>query len=83
MWMVLTENLTDDTGRFLGLAGVPQSETVHSEKHPSMYRLESITHIRKRPGHDHRHGVVDVRTPHLLVYIHLLNPTCLYFIFHI
>ena len=83
MRMVLTENLSDDTGRLLCLAGMSEAKSVHSEQHSSVYRLETVTHVREGPGYDHRHGVVDIGTPHLLVDVHLLYPTCFYFVFHI
>ena len=82
MRMELTENFSDDTCRLLGLACMPESKSVHSEKHPSVHRLETIPHIRKSTGHYDRHRIVDVRASHLLVDVHLLYPTCLYLIFH-
>ena len=83
MRMILTKDLTDDTGRLLCLACMSETEAVHSEKDSSMYRLETVTHVREGPGHDYRHGVVDVGTPHLFVDVHLLNSTCFSFVFHI
>ena len=74
MRMILTQDLTDDTGRLFSLAGVSQSQSIHSEQHSSMDRLESVTHVRKGPGHDYRHGVIDVGTLHLLIDVDLLNP---------
>ena len=83
MRVVLTENLSDDAGRFLGLACMSESKSVHSEKHSSVNRLESVTHIRKRSRDNHRHGVIDISTPHLLVNVNLLDSSGLYFIFNI
>ena len=81
--MIFTQNLTYDTGRFLCLARGSETKAIHSEKHPPVDRFEAVPDIRKRPGHDNRHGVIDIRTLHLLVNVDLLYPACIYFIFHI
>ena len=74
--MVFTQHLTDYSGRFLRLAGIVQSESRHTEKHPSVDRFHTVPHIRQCPGHYDRHGIVDIRTAHLSVDIDRLDPSC-------
>ena len=81
MRMVLTEYLTDNTGRLLGLCSMAESESVDTVKHTSMYRFESVPHIWQGSRNNDRHRVVDIRTPHLLVNVDLFDPAGLYFCF--
>ena len=66
----LTQYVSHNSRRFLGLSGVAQSETVHSEENSSLNRLESVTDIRKRTGYDDRHRIIDICGPHLVVDFH-------------
>src|SRR5690606_34895259 len=66
MRVVLTDDVADDTRRFL-VGPVPVVvELVHGVEHAAMHRLETVTHVGQGPPHDHAHGVVEVAATHLL-----------------
>ncbi len=69
----LTHHLTHDTGAFLGLAIEAKAHIVHTEQDAALNGLEAVTGIRQGTGNNHRHGVVDVRGAHFMVYLHLLD----------
>ena len=71
--MEFSENLTDNPGRFLGLAGKVETQFLHTVENPSLHRFQTIPRIRKCPRHDDGHRIVDIRRTHLLVNIHLFN----------
>ena len=66
MWMVFTHDLAD-YARALHVGPIPDIiSLVHRVQHTSVYRLETITHIRQRPTHNNAHGVIEVALAHLL-----------------
>ena len=67
MRVELTEHLTHDTGRLLGLSAIVQAQSVHAEEHAALYRLQAVPGIREGAGHDHGHRIIDVRGAHLVV----------------
>ena len=69
MGVELAQHLTDDPGGLLGLSGIAQAETVHSEKDAPLHGLESVADIRKGAGYDDGHRIIDVRCTHLVVYL--------------
>ena len=80
--MEFTQNFTHDSGRFLCLSGIVQTQAIHSKKHTPLNRLQTITGIRKRSGNNYGHRVVYVRAAHFLVYVDLLDDTG-FFLFNI
>jgi hypothetical protein len=64
--VVFTDHVTDDTRRFLVRLVPVVVQLVHREQHPAMHRLQAIARIRQRPANDHAHGVIEIRTPHLV-----------------
>ena len=66
MWMVLTDNITDHTGRFLVGLVVVVAHVVHGVQAAAMDRFETVAHVRQRPADDDRHGVIHVRALHLV-----------------
>ena len=66
MGMVLTHDVTHDTGRLLvGLVPVVTA-LVHTEQHAAVHRLEAVADIGQGPAHDDAHGVLHVGGPHLV-----------------
>ena len=51
---------------------------MHGIKNTSMYRFQSVTNIRKCPGHDNRHRVIQIRFLHLIGNIRCCNLTYVY-----
>ena len=62
--VVFTDDVTDDTRRFLVRAVPVVGKLVHREQHPTMHRLQAIARIGQRPPHDHAHRVIQVGMTH-------------------
>ena len=73
MGVILTEHLTHDACALLVrfVAGVTDAH--HSIQYTAMNWFESVTHIREGTGHNHRHGIVDVRGLHFLLNVDFQN----------
>ena len=67
---ILTEYVTDDTGRLAGGFVVCVVQTEHTVKDASVDGLEAVAYIGKSASHDDRHGVVDIRGLHFLLDVH-------------
>ena len=66
MRMVFADHVADDTGA-LDVRPVPGVvELAHRIKNAAMYRLEAVSRVRKCAAHDHAHGVIQIRTAHLV-----------------
>ncbi|MNT41236.1 hypothetical protein D3C72_1775910 [compost metagenome] len=66
MRVILTDHITDDTGRLL-VGSVPVVvKLVHRKQHAPVHRFQAVPHIRKRPAHDHAHGVIEIGAAHFL-----------------
>jgi len=63
--MVFTHHITDRAGGFLVGAIPIVSSLFHREQYAAMNRLKAIPNIREGTTHDHTHGVIKVRLPHL------------------
>ena len=46
MWMVLAQNITNESGTFLVRSPRPHALIEHSVKYPALYRLKTISHVR-------------------------------------
>ena len=55
MWMVFTQNLTNDAGTFLVWLIAKVTNTSHSKKNAAVYRLETVTNIWESTCNYHRH----------------------------
>ena len=42
-------------------------QVVHRVEDATMHRLQPVARIRQGPGHDHAHGVVEIRAPQLVL----------------
>ena len=71
--MELTHDLAHDTGALLGLAIKAQAHVVHAEQNTALDGFKAVAGIRQGTGNNHRHGVVDIRGAHFVVYLHLLD----------
>ena len=58
--MVFTHGIADDTGAFSVRLVRTVVQLDHGVKHAPLHGLQSVSHIRKGPGCDDAHGVVDV-----------------------
>jgi hypothetical protein len=64
--VIFTHHVADDA-RALLVRPVPVVvQFVHREQHAAMHRLQAVACIGQSPTHDHAHGVVEIRTSHLL-----------------
>ena len=80
--MVLTHYLTDDTRRFLVRLVRCDAEGVHAVQDPPVYRLESVSDIRKSTADYDAHRIVDIRVLHLIVYLVFYDRAFFYLFFH-
>ncbi len=64
--MVLTQNITNNTGTLLICRVESDSHIPHGIENSSMYRFETVSGIRKSSRYYDRHGIVDVAVLHLL-----------------
>jgi hypothetical protein len=64
--MVETHRLSHNLGALCVFLVVLQAHLLHGVEHAPVYRLQSVTHIRQRAANDNRHGVVEIRSPHLI-----------------
>ena len=64
--MVLTNHVTDDTGRLsVGLV-MRIARLMHRVEDAPVHRFQTIAGIRQRTAHDHAHGVVEIGALHLV-----------------
>jgi hypothetical protein len=70
--VIFTDNIADDARAFLVGFVVSIAEFVHGPQHTSVHRFQTITHIRQRAADDYRHGVVEIRTPHLVFDVYVM-----------
>ncbi len=64
--VVLTDHVADDARRLLVSLVVLVAEFVHRPEHAPVDGLEPVAHVRQRAPDDDRHGVVEIRTAHLV-----------------
>ena len=61
MWVILTQDVTDSTGRFFVLSRRLQAKFAHGINDPALYRLHTIAHMRQCAIKNDVHGVIQVR----------------------
>ena len=70
MGMVLTDNITDDTGRFLVRFIVIITHVIHGIQAAPVNRLETVAYVRQSPADDDRHGIIHVGFFHFIFNIY-------------
>ena len=78
MWVVFSEHLSYDTCTLLIGLITKVAYAAHTVENTTVHRLKTIAYIRKRTSHNHRHGIVDVRTLHLLLNVYLQDAILVY-----
>ncbi len=66
MWVVFTNHITNDTRGFFIRFIVVIAKLVHGVKHASVHWLQAIPHIGQGATDDHAHGVIEIRSTHLV-----------------
>ena len=64
--VVLTHDVTHDTGTLAERAVPVVVLLVHRVQRAAVHRLEAIARVGQSAPHDHAHGVVEVASPHFL-----------------
>ena len=64
MRMVFTHGISDNTGTLPVRLIITDPQLIHIVQSPSLHRLQSIPDIRKCPGDDNTHRIVDIRFFH-------------------
>ena len=73
MGVVLTHCITDDTGALtMGLIRTVV-QLYHGIQHPSLYRFQTVSDVRKSTGGNNTHGIIYIRFFHGLLQIHLMD----------
>ena len=73
--MVFTHGITHDTSALPVRPVVTDSQLMHIIQGSALHRLQSVPHIRKGPGHDNAHGIIDKG------FLHDLRIFCFYNLF--
>ncbi len=76
VWMVLTDHVTDDTGRFFVRFVEVVPQFAHGIQDAAMDRFEAIADIRQRASHDYAHGIIEIRLFHLVFEIDRIDFLC-------
>ena len=58
--MIFTHGITHNTGTFTVWAVITDSKLIHIVQGSSLYRLQTVTDIRKCPGNDNAHCIIDI-----------------------
>ena len=66
VWMVVAHDVADYLGGLGVLLVELQAHFLHAEKDAAMHGLEAVARIRQRAADDDGHGVVEIRTAHLV-----------------
>jgi hypothetical protein len=73
MRMILTDRVSDDTGRLLIRLVISVAKLVHRPEHTAMDRLQAVADIRQRTSDDDGHCIIEIRSPHLVFDIDLIT----------
>ena len=66
MGMVPAQHVADGGGALAEGLVLGQAVLIHGIEDAPVDGLQAVPHIRQRPAHDDRHGVIDVGVLHLL-----------------
>src|SRR6185503_7226078 len=47
-------------------------ELMHGPQHAAVHRLQTVANVRQRAADDHRHRVIEIRTPHLVFDVYMV-----------
>src|SRR5882672_9605207 len=64
--VVLAQHFADNARAFHVRPVPGVVRLVHRVQHPAVDRLQAVAHVGERAAHDHAHGVIEIRAPHLL-----------------
>ena len=64
--MIFLQTLADHAGALHVLAVVQHAHVMHGVKNAPMHRLQSVADVGQRAADDDRHGIVEIRSPHLV-----------------
>ena len=78
--MIFTQHLTHDTCALLAWPAMQVPQFLHPEENAAVHRLETVSHIRQRTGHNHAHRIVDVAFSHFVLDVYLNDS---FLIFHL
>ena len=67
MRVIFTHDFTNDTGRFFVRFIRRYPQLAHAVKNSSVYRLQTVAHVRQGAADDNAHGVVDIRLLHFVM----------------
>ena len=73
VWVVPTDDVTYHARRLAVRSAGSDTRVMHRIQDSAMHRLQPIAHIGKRPGHDHRHRVLEERVLHFACDVDLRN----------
>jgi hypothetical protein len=65
MGMIFLQTLTHDSGTFTVALVVLEALCVHRVENAAVHRFQPVTDIRQGAANDHRHGIIEIRPPHL------------------
>ncbi len=60
MGVILTHDVTDDTGRFAERLGAVISAHFHGVEDTAVHRLQAVAHIRQRTADDYAHRIIEI-----------------------
>ena len=60
VWMIFTHGISHNTGAFTVGSVITDSKLIHIIQGSSLYRLQAVPHIRKCPGNDNAHGIINI-----------------------
>ncbi|MPN31296.1 hypothetical protein SDC9_178770 [bioreactor metagenome] len=71
MRVIFTQYFTNNSCGFLVgfISGITQFR--HTVQNTAMDRLKAVTYVRKGPGNNNRHRIIDVGRLHFIFYINL------------
>ena len=70
MGMVFAHDVADDARGLVVALGGAETALVHAVEDAPVDWLQTVAHVRQRPGNDHAHGVIEVGAFHLLLERH-------------
>ena len=73
VWVIFTHGITDDTGTFTMWLVRTIVQLDHGIENSSLYRLQSVSNVRKCTGSDNAHGIIDIRRFHCFFQVNVLN----------
>ena len=71
--VIFTHRITDNTRTFAVRLVWTVVQFDHGVEYPSLYRLQTVPHIRQGAGCDNAHGIVDIRFLHRLFQVDFVN----------